>query len=165
MVYMRMVHSPELLERAREALSKTQQTLGELLGVSRRTVQRWQAGNGHPTIQQWAFLARQTHAVDEHLAARIAAEMGETLVSLRIVEPPPLPEPSARPVGPPPRPAASLSDLVDSIVCAAAEAGATTPQSIRQPLLAAFTRAASVSLTVEEVRGTLARSLQIPTKG
>jgi DNA-binding XRE family transcriptional regulator len=165
MTYMRVVHSPGLLELARSALGKTQETLGDLLGVSRRTIQRWQGGNGTPTIQQWALLARHAHAVDPELASRIAAEMGETLVSLRIVEPPPLPEPAPRPAGPPPRPAAPLSDLVDSIVCAAAEAIAATPQSIRPALLAAFARAASVSLSVDEVRVALARSLQNPTNG
>jgi hypothetical protein len=92
--------------------------------------------------------------VDPALSERIATEMGETLVSLRIVEPPPRAEPLA-PAGPPPRPATPLGDLVDSIVCAAAEAIAVAPQSIRPALLAAFERAASVSLTVDEVRASL----------
>jgi DNA-binding XRE family transcriptional regulator len=154
MTYLRLVHAPALLEAARNTLGKTQATLGELLGVSRRTVQRWQGGNGTPSIQQWAELARQTHALDPELAAKIAAEMGESLVSLRLVEPARRPDPVVV-AGPPPRPATPLGDLVDSIVCAAAEAIAVAPQSIRPALLAAFTRAASVSLTVEEVRTSL----------
>jgi hypothetical protein len=44
---------------------------------------------------------------------------------------------------------------VDSIVCAAAEAIATTPQAVRPALLAAFERAASVGPAVDDVRGAL----------
>jgi DNA-binding XRE family transcriptional regulator len=155
MVYLRIVHSPALLSEAQHALGLTQETLGVRLGVSRRTMGRWVAGDNGPTIQQWADLAGHVHASDPALAARIAEEMGESLVSLGIVPPAPPAAAAALPAGPPPRPAIPMSDLVDSIVCAAAEATATTPQSIRPALLAAFDRAASVSLTVDDVRATL----------
>jgi DNA-binding XRE family transcriptional regulator len=155
MTYLRVVHSPGLLVHAQEALGLTQETFGRLLGVSRRTMGRWQGGAHQPSIQEWANIAGHVHRVDPTLAARIATEMGETLVSLGIVEAPRAPEPPVQPAGPPPRPAVPVSDLVDSIVCAAAEAAATTPQSIRGALLAAFDRAASVQLTVDEVRATL----------
>jgi DNA-binding XRE family transcriptional regulator len=171
-VYLRIVHSPGLLVMGGAALKLGQRELGELLGVSRRTMQRWQKGDGFPSIQQWALLARHVYAVNPDLAARIATQMGETLESLRIVAPAPPPIPVAPPpvaVAPPPvplRPQASLADLVDSVVCAAAEAIAVAPQSIRPALLAAFARAASVSLTVDEVRGALASpAVETPATG
>jgi DNA-binding XRE family transcriptional regulator len=145
------------------ALGKTQETLGELLGVSRRTMSRWQGGSNSPSIEMWALLAQHLHGTDPALARRIASEMGETLVSLGIVPPPPAADPPPAAAGPPPRPQPPIGDLVDSIVCAAAEAVSTTPQSIRPALLAAFDRTASVQLTVDEVRTTL-RSASRATK-
>ena len=155
MTYLRLVHAPALLTHAQTALVLTQETLGALLGVSRRTMTRWQGGGHHPSIQQWAVLARHVYAVKPALAAEIAAEMGETLVSLGIVAPPAPPEPG--PVVPegPTRPVTPTAALVDSIVCAAAEAVATTPQSMRPALLAAFDRAAVVSLSIDEIRASL----------
>jgi hypothetical protein len=44
---------------------------------------------------------------------------------------------------------------VDSIVCAAAEAVAATPQAMRPALLAAFERAASLGLEIDAVRAAL----------
>jgi DNA-binding XRE family transcriptional regulator len=151
MVYLRILQAPALLTQAQIALGLSQETLGKALGVSRRTMNRWATGDNGPTIQQWAELAGRVHAADPSLAAAIASEMGETLVSLGIV---PAPPPAVAPAGPA-RPAVPVSDLVDSIVCAAAEATATTPQAIRPGLLAAFDRAASVQLSVDEVRATL----------
>jgi hypothetical protein len=48
-----------------------------------------------------------------------------------------------------------VRDLVDSIVCAAAEAAATTPQAMRPAILAALDRMLSVQLGVDEVRAAL----------
>jgi hypothetical protein len=44
---------------------------------------------------------------------------------------------------------------VDSIVCAAASAGATTPQSARAALLAALNRAATLGVTLDELTAAL----------
>jgi DNA-binding XRE family transcriptional regulator len=154
MTYIRLVMAPGLLVRAQTALGMTQETLGALLGVSRKTMGRWQAGHGNPTIQQWAQIAARVHAVNPALAATIAAEMGEDLASLGIAASSPQQAP-ALPAGTHARQAVTTGDLVDSIVCAAAEAVAATPQYIRPALLAAFDRAASVSLVVDEVRTTL----------
>jgi DNA-binding XRE family transcriptional regulator len=155
MTYLRLVHSPALLTQAQTALGLTQETLGDLLGVSRRTMTRWQGGGHHPSIQQWADLARHVYRVKPALAQAIASEMGETLVSLGLVAPPAPPQPA--PVAPaaPSRPEAPTVALVDSIVCAAAEAVASTPQSMRPALLAAFERAAVVHLSIDDIRAAL----------
>jgi DNA-binding XRE family transcriptional regulator len=163
MAYIRTLYSPELLIAVQNALGKTQETLGQLLGVSRRTMTRWQGGSNSPPIESWALLARHVHGADAALAERIASEMGETLVSLGIVPPPPAAKPAPAAAALPPRPHPPIGDLVDSIVCAAAEAVSTTPQSIRPALLAAFDRTASIQLTVDAVRAAL-RSASRATK-
>jgi DNA-binding XRE family transcriptional regulator len=150
----RLVDNPALLVRAQNVLGLSQAQLGQLLGCSRRTMVRWQKGENGPSLAQWFDLVRHVHGVSPELAAEIAVETGETLETLGIVRPPPPPAPVAPPPEPP-RPPPLTSDLVDSIVCAAAEAVATTPQAIRPSVLAAFDRAASLGLAVDEVRATL----------
>ncbi len=155
MTLIRIVEAPGLLVEAQSALGKTQETLGTMLGVSRKTMGRWMAGRGSPTIGQWANLARAVHAVNPPLAQRIATEMGETLVSLGLVAPPPSPEALAAAAAAAAPPPLAAADLVDSIVCAAAEAVNLPPQAIRPALLAAYDRTASVRLSIEQVRDAL----------
>jgi hypothetical protein len=159
----RVVHAPGLLVRANGALGLTQEAFGKLLGVSRRTMIRWQQGDNGPSFEQWIGLVRQVYPRNAALATEMATELGESLVSLGVVAPPALPAP------PPPSPEPArvvppVGDLVDSIVCAAAEAIATTPQAVRPALLAAFERAASVGLAVDDVRTAL-RPPAKPKKG
>jgi len=126
----------------------TQKELGELLGVSARTVMRWTDGGPLLAPRQKATLVRAVHARDPALAADIATSLQESLESLGVVTAPPPVEPA--------RPVVSSRDLADSIVCAAAEAAGLTPQAIRPALIAAFDRAASVGLSVEDARIALA---------
>lgn len=162
MAYTLELRAPGLVTKAQFALGLSQAQLATLLGSSRRTMSRWVSGQGQPSLDQWGHLVRHVHPKDRGLAAAIAAQMGQTLVSLGLEEPP-QPAAAPAPAGPPPRPAVPTSDLVDSVVCAAAEAIATTPQAIRPALLAAFDRAASVSLSVDEVRAAL-RPLPAPLR-
>jgi transcriptional regulator with XRE-family HTH domain len=148
MVLIRTVHAPALLVKATSAMGMTQRQLGEAVGVSRRTVVRWHTGQSGPSINEWRSLAVAAYAKDPALAQEIATEIGETLVSLGVEAP-------AAPIAVPARPAPSLADLVDSVVCAAAEAIGATPQAVRPALLAAFDRTASVGLTLDDVRGVL----------
>ena len=155
MTMIRIVRAPGLLSRASSALGMSQEAFGRLLGVSRRTMVRWQGGRHGPPFQDWIAIVRHVHPRNAALAAEIAQELGETLVSLG-VEAPPAPVMQVAPAEmPPARPVPPLGDLVDSIVCAAAEAIAATPQAVRPALLAAFERAASVGLGVDDVRGAL----------
>ncbi len=151
----RSLHDPGLLTRAKLALHMSQQEVGELLGFSRRTILRWEAGRNGPTIEGWHTLARHAYPINRAMAEEIARETGETLVSLGLEMPPPPDPPPPSPPQAPPRPVPSLNDLADSVVCAAAEAASTTPQAMRPAILAAFDRAASVGLTLDEVREAL----------
>lgn len=155
MPLIRLVRAPGHLTRAQIALGMSQEELGRFLGVSRRTMVRWAAGGNGPTFEQWVVLVRRVHGVDPALAAQIAQQMGETLESLGLARRSPSPPTVADAAQPSARPAPPITDLVDSIVCAAAEAGATTPQAVRPMLLAAFERTASVALSIDEVRAAL----------
>jgi DNA-binding XRE family transcriptional regulator len=138
---------------ARFALGLTQETLGRALGLSRRTIQRWDALQSQPAPFELARLAALVAPKDERLASRIAAAAGTNLEKLGLVAPPVVAVPPPPPPPPPPR--AAPQHLVDVVVCAAAEALSLAPQSVRPALLAAFEKAREVDLTVEEVASVL----------
>ena len=114
-------------ELARVALGTTQEALGKMLGVSRRTAQRWGA-SGIPGYEL-TKLARLVLPRDRALAVKIAAAAGTTLEAAGMEPPPP-------PPAPPP------DGVVDAVVCAAAEAMEMMPKEVRPGLHAAFARAA-----------------------
>ena len=153
---------PVCLVRARDVLHLTQLELATLVGSSLRSVQRWENKLSIPSDWHLHRLADAVQSADPELAAVIE------LWAPRPPPPPPPPEP-APPASPPPEPAPPpppvvavarpppppprIPDvvLVDSIVCAAAEAMALTPQTIRPAILAAFTRARDASITSDAV--------------
>jgi hypothetical protein len=140
-----------LLLAARRALHVgSQGDLGVLLGSSVRSGQRWETGRATPSYNQVKALVARVHPHDRALAEELAASIGGTVVSLGIA-PPPAPPP------PPPPPPPPVEDVVDAVVCAAAEAMNVTPREVRPALLAAFTRARRLSLAVDAVEGALAR--------
>ncbi len=150
-------------ELARVALGTTQEGLGAMLGVSRRTAQRW-ANSGVPATSL-PDLARVVHPRAPDLAREIATHMGVTLEGLGIA-PPPAPAdlapqlPAPLPLPPPPRP---LPDgVVDAVVCAAAEAMSLMPAQVRPGLYAAFARAKEIGLEVDVVERVLRGVLHPP---
>jgi DNA-binding XRE family transcriptional regulator len=141
-----------LVYLARRALSVgSQGDFGEMMGVSRRTGQRWETGRADPSWDTICEMARRVHPHDAGLAAQLAQAAGTDLVALGLVAPPPPPQP-VPPPGPPP-PAAE--DIVDAIVCAAAEAINLPPRDVRPALLAAFARARRLGIPIETVESTL----------
>jgi DNA-binding XRE family transcriptional regulator len=135
-----------LFVRVRTALHLSQQKLGNLLGYSRRTIIRAEQRGKIVLPQTWETLARACHPRDRALAAELAAAAGHTLVSLGLEAPPAASAPPAAP-----RPAPSSRHMVDSIVCAAAEAMQTPPHAMRPALTAAFERAIALGMSAEEV--------------
>jgi transcriptional regulator with XRE-family HTH domain len=135
---------------ARRLLGLTQETLGDLLGSSRRTVQRWDRGHALPMKEQLAKLAAEVYPLDAQLAEKLAKEAATTLEELGVVTPVPPPPPPA----PPPY-------LTDTVVCAAAEALNVPPPAVRPALLAAFRRAREVGLKVEDVEEALRDALEV----
>jgi transcriptional regulator with XRE-family HTH domain len=149
-----------LTMKARGVLLISQRGLGELLGASRRTVQRWDSGRGGPSAGQLAHLAAAVHPRDASLAAKIAAAAGTSLEQLGLVRPAPsvAPPPVVKALAvPPPSPPAHLTDAV---VCAAAEALNAPPPAVRPVLLAAFRRAREVGLRVEDVERALSEAIE-----
>jgi len=146
--------SAALFELSRQALRTTQVGLGKMLGVSRRTAQRW-TGAGVPSYEM-RKLAHLVHPADPNLAGEIAKSMGTTLEALGIVSPPPPPPP---PAALPPVRLAPPNGVVDAVVCAAAEAMELMPREVRPALHAAFARAGEIGLTVEDVERALRATL------
>jgi DNA-binding XRE family transcriptional regulator len=147
-----------LLHEVRWALSLNQRTLAELLQVSSRTVQRWDAGTSTPAMVDWHAMARAAHPVDPALAERLAAAGGTSLKTLGLVpESPPAatPSPPELPPAATPSPAYELRHLADAVVCAAAESIDATPHAIRTALIAAFRRARQMRLTTEDMERAL----------
>jgi transcriptional regulator with XRE-family HTH domain len=148
-----------LLIRARRHLMISQGELGERLGVSRRTGQRWEGRGCPPWPEQLHALARLVHPHDPELAESIAGAGRSSLAELGIGLPPPAPPPAtppppappalALPPPPPPPPAPDPLHIVDSIVCAAADAMQLVPDAVRPALRAAFRRARLAGVTVE----------------
>jgi transcriptional regulator with XRE-family HTH domain len=115
-----------------------QRQLGEVAGVSLRTVQRWETQRSRPVP---AEIHRIVDAARPTLPA-LADEL-ETWS--------PRPKPPPPPAPPPAKPAMASAVLLDSVVCAAAEAASLTPQAMRPAVLAAFARAREAGLTVDGV--------------
>jgi transcriptional regulator with XRE-family HTH domain len=116
----------------RAALEMSQQQLADLLGVTKRTIQRWEDRGAiitHATAQTLANAVREGRP---DLADAVLAEWRSTSESLGL------------PVPPDPQ-------VVAAIVQAAADAGGTTPDAARPLVLAAFERAEAEGLDVEAV--------------
>jgi transcriptional regulator with XRE-family HTH domain len=154
-----------MLIYAREALGMDQGDLAGAMGVSRRTIIRWQKGQTTPVEAQIRELAAMVRQQDEDLADELlASAMFELLVRPEEVGASPAvagegrnrmaapsvvaaPEASATPAEPAPAP----PHLIDAIVCAAADAADMIPRTMRPPLRAAFSRAAQLGLSIESV--------------
>jgi hypothetical protein len=133
-----------LVTEARGHVWSSYGDLGELTGASARTVRRWYAGTSSPHTSHLGRLADAVRSHDPAIAAALDVAAGR-----------------ASPSSLPDEPAAALSRttprhiLVDSIVCAAAEATALSPQAIRPALVAAFRRAEELGFSVGDVSGVL----------
>jgi transcriptional regulator with XRE-family HTH domain len=137
------------------AIGLSQRELGEQLGSSLRTAQRWATGRAQPSADHLKKLAALAYPRNPTLATEIAEAVHETLESLGLVIPPPAPEPVVvvEPVvtGPPETPADLVPLLVEAVVAAAAEALDQMPRVVRPAVTAAFVRAQAARLTVADV--------------
>ena len=156
---------PYLIARSREILHLSQKACASFLDSSERSLQRWEADRATPPANAIHRLADAVRSGDAAIAADldlwaprappppppsppVVAPHEEVVVAPAPRVPSPVPPPVQAPPPPPPVPAHAL---VDSIVCAAAEAMSMMPQALRPALLAAFTRAHEVGIAAEEV--------------
>jgi hypothetical protein len=138
-----------LVLRAGKAGHLLSSQLADYLGISRRTMSRWIAGNyTNMTPRDWASLARLAYPNDPALAATLAGVAGSTLEALGIA-PPPLPPP---PPPAPPAPSVTPADLANLVVHAAAEAANLPPQAVRPIIATALEKAAALGLSVDALR-------------
>ncbi|HEV3192745.1 MAG TPA: hypothetical protein VGY54_19690 [Polyangiaceae bacterium] len=144
-----------LFETCRTLFGTTQEGLGNLLGVSRRTAQRW-ANTGIPGYYL-IDVARLVHPRDPALALEIVTALGTTLEAQGLVSPAPTPSPLPPSAPPAPDPPAGI---VDAVVCAAAEAMEMMPKEVRPGLHAAFARAKEIGLTVDMIERALRSKLR-----
>jgi DNA-binding XRE family transcriptional regulator len=133
-----------LLTRARMTVGMSQEKLGTLLGVSKRTMGRSEAGQAPMSVAATITLARLVHPHDPELARELAAAASETLESLGLVEPAAEKRPTKL--------------VVDAVVCVAAESLGIAPGPVRGALHAAFKRTRELGLTLEEVEAGLERA-------
>ena len=116
---------PLLLIQTRQALLLSQGELAEMMGVAKRTMQRWEDRGAILLPSHIRTLATAAHSRDPALAARIAAYGNTSLEALGLVKPAPPPPPPPPPPAPMP-----TAILVDSIVCVAADAIGVPPRAI-----------------------------------
>lgn len=139
----------DLVKMTRKAMNLTQASLSESLGVSTRTLQRWEIDRSTPSPAELGKLAIAVHPRRPDLAERLARCAGTNLLALGLVKPQPPSEPK-------PDPLERLRPLlVEAVVSAAAEALDCPPRHVRPALVAAFERARQTGLGVEEVLGLL----------
>jgi DNA-binding XRE family transcriptional regulator len=141
-----------LVIEARRALGLNREKFGELLRLSKRTIARWEGGQSSISSTDLFSLAGHVYPHDAELAEELALAGGATLQALGIVSAPVAPPPP-----PPPPPPIPGHVLVEAIVCAAADALKAVPESVRPAVLAAFTRARELRMTVEDVERALTR--------
>jgi hypothetical protein len=155
---------PLLLVLSRETLSLNQLGLAKVLGSSLRTVQRYEARRAHPQVSELHRLADAVRPHDADLASQIdvwaprpapPAPPVTASAPAGIAAAPVLPAP-VLPAAPPLPPPVPPGVLVDSVVCAAAEAMSLSPQAVRGSVLAAFARARDAGLTMDVVVEVLA---------
>jgi transcriptional regulator with XRE-family HTH domain len=133
-----------LLISARRALGLSQVQVSRELGVSHRTVARWERGQATIDVVRACRLARLVFPRDASLAAELASAASESLESLGLV---------ATPQAPPPPP---LPLVIDAVVCVAADALGAVPSTVRPALHAAFRRARELGLSLDDVEKALA---------
>jgi hypothetical protein len=119
----------DLLFDAQAALEATNLALGKQLGVSSRTISRWQMGQTALAPKYLAELAPLVYPRDKELAADMAAAAGTTLDALGVTKPA-----APAPTGD------ELRRALDAVVLAAADAGDISPRAAR-PAIAAALRA------------------------
>lgn len=140
---------PQMMYRMQTLLGISQRKLGDLMGVSSRSIIRYYKGGATLLPSTYEALARAVHPKDPSFAAYLATFTGKTLVQMGLERPPAPPPPPL----PPPRPMPTREHLVDSILCVAADALQTTPRAMRPGVTAALQRMIAVGLTAEEVLG------------
>lgn len=128
-----------LIVHCQLALGLTQAELGEIVGVHKRTIQRWQDGQPSLLPDQAEKLAAALRPVRPDLAEEVL-ELGRRFAARTGMAPPTLP---------------ATAEEIEEVVRAAAEAGGTSTDAVRPVIRAAFAKAKQLGLEVVEIVGAL----------
>jgi hypothetical protein len=133
-----------LLSEVRRALQMNQLKFAELIGSSKRTVQRIEGGRAWLSGNEAALAVRALHPQDPELAGRLAAFCSITLAAAGIAA---VASSSAASRG-----------AIDSVLCAAADVLDLSPRAVRPALLAALARARDLGLGMDALLATLSQA-------
>jgi hypothetical protein len=117
------------------ALKLTQEELGELVGRTKRTIQRWQEKGSILLPSEAQRLADALRPVRPDLAERVL-ELGRESAAATGLTPP------VAPAGP---------EVIEAIVRAAAEAAGASPDAMRPAIAAAFSKAEELGAEVDGI--------------
>lgn len=136
----------------------TQAELADAMGTSSRTVIRWEKGHASLVPDQARELARLVREEDDELADEllvvtgVGAEGGVDVAIAGALEPLLAPAPTPREPAAAPAPhAPAPKHLVDAVLFAAADAVDMVPRAVTPAVVAAFTRAHELGLSIEAV--------------
>ena len=141
---------PVFLMEARRTLHLSQQQLGDIMGLSKRTIIRMEQGRSTPLPSQYVMVARALCPVNQALAEHYAAAAGTTLVGAGSRGTSARAHPAFASPFPAVRRPGHVQSLADSVVCVAAEAMDASPRAVRPALLAAFERMKALGMGVRD---------------
>ncbi len=148
--------SPSAVARAMRALHLvTDHELGQVVGVSRRTIVR--RGRHGLNANEKIALAKAVLPHDRAVSAELAIEAGTSHEALGWLPPP-------APVVVPPSPPPPDPRLVDGVLCATAEALNLSPGVVRPALLIAMQRMRELGLDLDTVEAALTPAVARSTK-
>jgi transcriptional regulator with XRE-family HTH domain len=128
-------NSKALLIECQFALGLSQQELGDLLGINRRTIQRWQESGFAPVPDMAETLAHALEPVRPDLAEQVR-ELARSDASETDATSPPVP---------------ATQEVIAAILRAAADAGGTSPEAIRPVVTAALLQAEAAGVDIHEL--------------
>lgn len=147
-----------LMFYARRAVGMTQRQLGDELGVSHRTVLRWERGYSSPVPRQILAIAAMLRPDDDALADELLATGHMNIIVS--TAPAPAVTTAASAVAAPAPEGVATKPAIDAVVFAAAEAMDASPRAVRVGLAAAFARAVELGLAADAVAAALSATVQ-----
>jgi DNA-binding XRE family transcriptional regulator len=131
----RALQFSQALFDARAHCKLTQAELGAHLGLTERTIHRWESGVRRPNDRELAHVVRKLHQLAPAHAARIAGTLGTTLEACGIAAP---------------SQSVAHRHALEAAICAAAEELDVSPRRFRPAVAALLARLREARLTIDE---------------
>lgn len=134
---------PSALHAARAALRLTQRELGAALGITGRTLARWEQGDVGLGPAEHRLVIQVLAERDREQARRLAASLGGHLEDYGVAPPPPA--------------ATSATEAANMALYAASELADVSPGRLRAAVMELFERLRELGLGLDEAREALER--------